>query len=80
LRQRYEKILRQAKYFRIFSPEEAKRSISSFEFVYAPKHGGWLNMAEYRITQSYRFMYFVFICANPCNLRHLRAFHPVAEI
>ncbi len=29
-----------------FSPEEAKRIWDRFEFVYTPKHGSWLNMAE----------------------------------
>ena len=29
-----------------FQPEEAKRLIDRFEFVYTPKHGSWLNMAE----------------------------------
>jgi transposase len=29
-----------------YSPEEAKRLCDKFEFVYTPKHGSWLNMAE----------------------------------
>jgi len=29
-----------------FQPEEAKRLLDRFEFVYTPKHGSWLNMAE----------------------------------
>ena len=29
-----------------FKPEEAKRIWDRFEFVYTPKHGSWLNMAE----------------------------------
>ena len=29
-----------------FSPEEAKRIWDRFEFIYTPKHGSWLNMAE----------------------------------
>jgi transposase len=29
-----------------FVPEEAKRSRDRFEFIYTPKHGSWLNMAE----------------------------------
>src|SRR6478735_640380 len=29
-----------------FAPEEAKRIWDRFEFVYTPKHGSWLNMAE----------------------------------
>ena len=29
-----------------FKPIEAKRILDKFEFVYTPKHGSWLNMAE----------------------------------
>lgn len=29
-----------------YEPEEAKRICNRFEFVYTPKHGSWLNMAE----------------------------------
>lgn len=29
-----------------FEPKEAKRIWDRFEFVYTPKHGSWLNMAE----------------------------------
>jgi hypothetical protein len=29
-----------------FQPEEAKRLIDRFEFVFTPKHCSWLNMAE----------------------------------
>lgn len=29
-----------------YSPEEAKRISDKFEFIYTPKHGSWLNMAE----------------------------------
>lgn len=33
-------------FYETFSPEEAKRIWDRFEFVYTPKHGSWLNMAE----------------------------------
>jgi len=33
-------------FYEAFSPEEAKRLIDRFEFVFTPKHGSWLNMAE----------------------------------
>jgi len=33
-------------FYTVFKPEEAKRLIDRFEFVYTPKHGSWLNMAE----------------------------------
>lgn len=29
-----------------FKPPEAKALLDRFEFVYTPKHGSWLNMAE----------------------------------
>lgn len=33
-----------------FPPEEAKRIWDRFEFVYTPKHGSWLNMAEIELN------------------------------
>ena len=32
--------------YETFEPEEAKKLWDRFEFVYTPKHGSWLNMAE----------------------------------
>ena len=32
--------------YETFTPEEAKRLRDRFEFIYTPKHGSWLNMAE----------------------------------
>lgn len=32
--------------YEAFKPEEAKRIWDKFEFIYTPKHGSWLNMAE----------------------------------
>ena len=32
--------------YETFAPEEAKALWDRFEFVYTPKHGSWLNMAE----------------------------------
>jgi hypothetical protein len=32
--------------YETFAPEEAKRLCDRFEFIYTPKHGSWLNMAE----------------------------------
>lgn len=32
--------------YETYKPEEAKRIWDRFEFVYTPKHGSWLNMAE----------------------------------
>lgn len=33
-------------FYEAFPPEEARRLVKRFEFVYTPKHGSWLNMAE----------------------------------
>lgn len=33
-------------FYETFKPGEAKRIWDRFEFVYTPKHGSWLNMAE----------------------------------
>jgi transposase len=33
-----------------FEPSEAKRILDRFEFVYTPKHGSWLNMAEIELN------------------------------
>ncbi len=32
--------------YETFEPQEAKRLWDRFAFVYTPKHGSWLNMAE----------------------------------
>ncbi|MDR1202905.1 MAG: transposase, partial [Tannerellaceae bacterium] len=32
--------------YETFPSEEAKRIWDRFEFIYTPKHGSWLNMAE----------------------------------
>ncbi len=36
-------------FYETFVPEEAKRIRDRFEFIYTPKHGSWLNMAEIEI-------------------------------
>jgi hypothetical protein len=36
--------------YEAFSPEEAKRMCDHIEFVYTPKHGSWLNMAEIELN------------------------------
>ena len=35
--------------YKAFSPEEARRIASRFEWHYTPKHGSWLDMAEIEI-------------------------------
>ncbi len=36
--------------YEAFSPQEAKRIWDKFEFIYTPKHGSWLNMAEIELN------------------------------
>jgi hypothetical protein len=36
--------------YETFIPEEAKRIWDRFEFIYTPKHGSWLNMAEIELN------------------------------
>lgn len=36
--------------YEAFSPEKAKSIWDRFEFVYTPKHGSWLNMAEIELN------------------------------
>jgi len=33
-------------FYETFAPEEAKKHRDRFEFIFTPKHGSWLNMAE----------------------------------
>lgn len=36
--------------YEIYSPEKAKKLWDRFQFVYTPKHGSWLNMAEIELN------------------------------
>lgn len=36
--------------YEAFEPAEAKRILSRLEFRYTPKHGSWLNMAEFEFS------------------------------
>ena len=36
--------------YEIFAPEKAKKLWDRFHFVYTPKHGSWLNMAEIELN------------------------------
>jgi len=36
--------------YETFTPAEAKRIWDRFEFIYTPKHGSWLNMAEIELN------------------------------
>jgi len=37
-------------FYEAFLPEKAKALWDRFEFVYTPKHGSWLNMAEIELN------------------------------
>lgn len=47
--------------YETFAPEEAKRLCDRFEFIYTPKHGSWLNMAEIELH----------VLNNQCLNRHI---------
>lgn len=36
--------------YEVFEPKEAKRILDRFEFIYTPKHGSWLNIAEIELN------------------------------
>jgi transposase len=36
--------------YEVFEPAEARRILGRLEFVYTPKHGSWLNMAEIELS------------------------------
>jgi len=36
--------------YEVFAPEKARTLLSRFAFVYTPKHGSWLNMAEIELN------------------------------
>ena len=36
--------------YEVFPPDKAKVLWDRFEFVYTPKHGSWLNMAEIELN------------------------------
>ncbi len=37
-------------FYETFKPVEAKRLLDSFEFMYTPKHGSWLSVAEIELN------------------------------
>jgi hypothetical protein len=36
--------------YEAFTPSKAKKLLERFEFIYTPKHGSWLNMAEIELN------------------------------
>ena len=41
--------------YETFEPAEAKRLLDRMEFIYNPKHGSWLNMAEIEFINKSMF-------------------------
>lgn len=37
-------------FYEVFPPEKAKRLWDNFQFIFTPKHGSWLNMAEIELN------------------------------
>lgn len=56
-------------FYEIFEPEEAKRLWDRFEFIYTPKHGSWLNMAEIELH----------VLNGQCLNRHIATFEEVKD-
>lgn len=55
--------------YETFSPDQAKRIWDKFEFVYTPKHGSWLNMAEIELN----------VLNRRCLNRHIDTINQVKE-
>ena len=56
-------------FYETYPPEEAKRLWDRFDFVYTPKHGSWLNMAEIELH----------VLNGQCLNRHLPTMDKVIE-
>ncbi|MGV8962755.1 MAG: IS630 family transposase [Candidatus Saccharimonadaceae bacterium] len=56
-------------FYETFEPEEAKRLWDRFEFIYTPKHGSWLNMAEIELH----------VLNGQCLNRHIATFEEVKD-
>lgn len=56
-------------FYETFEPEEARSLWDRFEFVYMPKHGGWLNMAEIELH----------VLNGQCLNRHIATMHKIKQ-
>lgn len=56
-------------FYETFEPEEAKRIWDRFDFVFTPKHGSWLNMAEIELH----------VLNGQCLNRHISSMKEVRE-
>ena len=55
--------------YETFTPQEAKRIWDRFEFIFTPKHGSWLNMAEIELH----------VLNGQCLNRHMATIEEVAS-
>ena len=56
-------------FYETFEPEEAKKLWDKFEFVFTPKHGSWLNMAEIELH----------VLNGQCLNRHISTIEKIKE-
>ena len=56
-------------FYETFEPDEAKRLWDRFEFIYTPKHGSWLNMAEIELH----------VLNGQCLNRHISSMQKIKE-
>ncbi len=56
-------------FYETFEPKEAKRLWDRFEFIYTPKHGSWLNMAEIELH----------VLNGQCLNRHIATMYKIKE-
>ena len=56
-------------FYETFEPAEAKRLWDRFDFVYTPKHGSWLNMAEIELH----------VLNGQCLNRHIPTMQKIKE-
>ena len=56
-------------FYETFRPKEAKRLWDRFEFIFTPKHGSWLNMAEIELH----------VLNGQCLNRHISAMEIIKE-
>lgn len=55
--------------YETFEPVEAKRLLDRFEFIFTPKHGSWLNMAEIELH----------VLNGQCLNRHISSMKKIKE-
>ena len=56
-------------FYETFEPTESKRLVDRFEFIFTPKHGSWLNMAEIELH----------IINSQCLNRHISTIEEIKQ-